>query len=143
MRTLGQRRDLDVIGQQAQWQADGISVAEVTKLCIAYGLKPTVVNESHKRLAALQSPTILILNNNHCVVFEEVDSEGQVILFDPARGRIVQLHERELTSSWNGTAILFSAPPPSLLLQAALSLSVCIATLHCGSFLVRHIGKGG
>jgi ABC-type bacteriocin/lantibiotic exporter with double-glycine peptidase domain len=87
----------------------GTSMLSLKKLSEAKGLHCEGWHLTFEDLRHAPLPVILFLHGNHYVVLDSFTPSGEVLLRDPARGKLL-LSPRKLKSIWKGEALLFLSP---------------------------------
>lgn len=99
----------DDLLSQLDASAAGTSMLSLKKLSEAKGLHCEGWRLTFEDLRHAPLPAILILRGSHYVVLDSLTPSGEVLLRDPARGKLL-LSPRKLKSIWKGEALLFLSP---------------------------------
>ncbi len=93
--------------------AVGSSLLGLRKAARASGLQATTWRISRDDFAALPLPAIAFFGGNHFVVLDHWTPEGDVVVLDPARGRLV-FSTRQLFRHWNGETLVIEPFRPQI-----------------------------
>jgi ABC-type bacteriocin/lantibiotic exporter with double-glycine peptidase domain len=89
--------------------SEGASMLRLKRAADAKGLLCRGWRLTARDLPDIPLPAILFLRRNHFVVLDSYSPGGDLIIRDPARGRL-QLSMRKLESIWGGETLLFTKP---------------------------------
>lgn len=106
LKRFGKSIEYERVINSTKMGAKGISLEEVRKLCDEFGLVGSCVELRSRELSRLPLTTIMVIDSNHCVVYEGIDA-GRVLLFEPSTGFWTRMAEQELHGRWTGHAIVF------------------------------------
>ncbi len=87
----------------------GLRMLDLKAAAERHGLACAGWQLDSSELAAIPLPALLFLRRGHFVVLESRTPAGDLILLDPARGRL-KVTERRLISTWGGETLLFTQP---------------------------------
>lgn len=111
LRRFGRAVPVDQVINAAPLGERGISVANLIFLVRRFNLPATALSLESSELEQLPVPSILFLNDEHCVVFDGAEHEQAAIrIFEPVNGRVGPVPVDELRSAWSGEAIIFEWP---------------------------------
>jgi len=86
----------------------GTSMLALKQLSESHGLRCAGWRLAACDLRGIPLPAILLLRRGHFVVLSSISAANEVILLDPARGRL-RVSLRRLRSLWEGEALLFNS----------------------------------
>jgi ABC-type bacteriocin/lantibiotic exporter with double-glycine peptidase domain len=137
---FGKRVPPSDIAEEADLGADGVLASRLLELSGKHGLQAQALVGNPNNYESLPTPSILILDSRHCVVYEGIDSDGGIRIFEPADGqRKVAIRDR-LSKRWTGEVIVFERPRLSWFAFGAwASLGMCGTLLlsNAGSVLLN------
>jgi ABC-type bacteriocin/lantibiotic exporter with double-glycine peptidase domain len=87
----------------------GVSMLTLKRLSESEGLRCAGWRLAAADLRGIPLPAILLLRRGHFVVLHSVSTAGEILLLDPARGRL-RITARKLHSLWEGETLLFYSP---------------------------------
>jgi len=122
LRRLGRDARLEDVTDRAQLADDGVSAPRLVELCQSFGLRPRAIAGPRDALAELPVPSILIIDDRHCVVYDGMAGETTAHVFEPVTRRAGAERTEWLREHWTGEAIVFAELRPSVarLFSAAL-----------------------
>ncbi len=83
--------------------SDMLSLKEFAEL---KGLRTEGWRFNQRNVKKMKVPAIALVDNNHFVVLSEIAEEGNVLVLDPARGKL-SYSQSGFASIWNGEALIF------------------------------------
>ena len=99
--------------RRAKLAEDGMSAHDVIELCQSLGQHPRAIVGPVSALAELPVPSILVIDDRHCVVYDGMDGPTHARIFEPVTLRS-GLESREwLSQHWTGEAIVFADVKPT------------------------------
>jgi hypothetical protein len=111
LRLTGHKVPLSELWATTAIEEDGTNLEDLVRLSGSYGVPAQALESSNPNVDDLHVPTILIINNSHCIVFEGFEADGQRIrYFEPSQGKIKTISRQELERQWSGKAIVFARP---------------------------------
>ena len=114
LRRFGCDERRDELCRQADTNSAGTSLQSLLDLCRARGVNARVIQGVPANLESLPAPSILIVDERHCVVFEGLTADGQsVMIFEPTEGRRLTVSRANAEQHWTGQAIVFDRTAPS------------------------------
>lgn len=137
LRRLGHHVDRQEVLDGAMLGEDGIGAHDLLSLCERFGLHPRAVAGSPDRLAELPIPSILIIDDQHCVVYDGMVGSDAANVFEPITQRSGVEKTEWLLDHWTGEAIIFGDVRPSTFrVLVVAALSAC-ATIIAGWLVLR------
>ncbi len=92
----------------------GVQLRGLVSLAERFGARARLLSGDKANLASLPVPCILVIESNHCVVYEGLADEGRsVTVFEPYSGRTVTAPVAELEPVWTGEVVTFTDLPLS------------------------------
>lgn len=138
LRRMGYPVNLAEIWGEASIEDKGVRVSDLLALFQAHGVSATALHGERARLDTLPIPSILIIDDQHCIVYEGFDSENNTVrYYEPAMGRIRTVPREEVQRHWSGDAIVFQSPLLSLRSFGAVAFIGFIGILGAASILQR------
>jgi ABC-type bacteriocin/lantibiotic exporter with double-glycine peptidase domain len=111
LRCMGEEVRLEDVTSRAGLEKRGMRIDRLVALAGAYGHPATAMVGNPSELARLPIPSILIVADNHCIVYGGVDKSAQRLkIFDPVTCRVVEEPLDNLWPHWKGEAIVFWPP---------------------------------
>jgi hypothetical protein len=115
LRRLGHPVKLQEIWREASIEADGVRVGDLLGLFQSRGITAQALRGDPSRLETLPTLAILIIDDQHCIVYEGLDPENNMVrYFEPALGQIRSVPREEVQRHWSGEAIVLQLPLLSL-----------------------------
>jgi len=125
-----------VLGEQ------GVGIATLLEVVRRYEPQAEVVECRANRIELLPTPSILVINNSHCVTFVSLDrSKALARVFDPAVCQLRDIELGTLRTNWSRQAIVFSQPMTSLSAILALASVSAIAVACAGQWVLKRFCK--
>ena len=130
--------DRDELCREAGIGTEGISLARLLELSEARGLQPLAINAAKKDVRVLPIPSILVVDQVHCVVYLGTGSgDDEVQYYEPATNRVLSASREKVERNWTGEAILFDKP--TLAPVSYFSIAAAIASIVLfGGLTVHH-----
>src|SRR5216683_3587683 len=111
LRRFGNTTTLSEVWRQAKINEKGASLEELLDLFSSYNISARALAGDASGLDDLAVPSILIVNDVHCVVFEGLVDGGQTVrFFEPAEGKIRTISRPAMERQWSGEVIVFTRP---------------------------------
>src|SRR5262249_52533834 len=130
LRLYGYSVPLSEVWAKSSIEEDGTNLEELVRLANSYGQPAQALASSKPNLDDLYVPTILVVGDSHCIVFEGFEPGGQrVRYFEPAQGKIKTISRQGLERQWSGKAIVFARPALSSRGFIAIMILAAIATI--------------
>lgn len=139
---LALARSLHVLGREEDFGSlldrfrtkseDGIQFTELVKVAQVHCPDVQAVRITADGLRNVPFPAILLVNQRkHCVVLEAITDGGDVLVWNPSALDTIRMTRADLSSMWDGEAILFSVPNtpswPNVLLAAVTGVNLVLA----------------
>jgi ABC-type bacteriocin/lantibiotic exporter with double-glycine peptidase domain len=102
----GIRSELEEIEQSIHLTAKGSSMLSLKKYAEAKGLKAEGWRLTLEAFLKAPKPMIVFIEGDHFAVVDSTTQEGEVVLRDPARGRL-KLPVGKMKEIWNGETLVF------------------------------------
>lgn len=120
---------------------DGVSLRELIGAASRHGMEPRSIRVHDRSLARLPVPSILVIDDTHCVVFDGLEREGQALIFEPTSG-VTGLERSELLSQrWTGDALAFRSPPTPPLTALCFGSMIGVAGTTLVDFASRRFRR--
>lgn len=129
LRRFGIEVPFATVCRDADLDADGSSLRALLNTFQQHGVPAEAVVGSPDRLGELPVPSVLVIDDSHCVVFEGVDpARRRVRYYEPSEGRMREASIEAFQKGWSGQAIVFEPPQMSVASFGKLALVGAAAT---------------
>jgi ABC-type bacteriocin/lantibiotic exporter with double-glycine peptidase domain len=97
--------------REASIGVSGTNLETLLKLCRDRGIYARAITCPTTNLDTLPVPSILVVDQTHCVVYQGIGEDGVTVsFFEPAKGRVLTAPRDKVVRNWTGEAIVFDRP---------------------------------